>query len=558
MKKLFSIVLSVAVVLSVSFSFFSGTAFAVANAATYVSETYADNTKVSGGTSFTKSWTIRNNGTSTWDSGYKLRWVSGDLSTSHSDVHISGTVAPGGTYTFNVPMKAPAAKSSEATYREDWKFTTPSGIIINVSGSSTIWALIKVPASSSSTKTDAATYVSETIPDNTKVNGGASFTKTWTIRNSGTSTWNSSYKLRWVSGSLSTSHSDIPISGSVAPGGTYTFSVPMKAPASQSSESSYRDDWKFTNPSGTTINISGSSTIWAIVKVSASASSDDYGNSISTAYTVSLSNGSGSRNGVLTAGDVDFFRINVTSSGTLNIYTTGSTDTFGNLYSANGSALTYNDDYNSYNFRINWPVSSGTYYVSVRHYNASSGQGAYTLCVQVTGSGNVFTRYPLSSNLTIAENQVTIPNYFGTQTVNGTHLGVDIMVPAGRTVYPYKDSKAYVKFNNTNRTDYPNEYTKYWNSFLIVYYPSLNLYVYYGHVRSSLANNSTIDPNKPLGTIRESYNSSNSRTPSNDHLHLGLRTIYQSSGWGYASTGTSVSYLNQIGWRDPIPFMRGN
>ncbi|MGE0085927.1 MAG: NBR1-Ig-like domain-containing protein [Desulfococcaceae bacterium] len=101
--------------------------------------------------------------------------------------------------------------------------------------------------------------------------GGTSFTKTWTIKNTGTSTWTSSYKLRYVSntaGRMSTV-SEVAISGSVAPGGTYKFSVPMKAPAAQSSEKSYKEVWKFTNPAGSTINIGSSATVWALIKVPA-------------------------------------------------------------------------------------------------------------------------------------------------------------------------------------------------------------------------------------------------------------------------------------------------
>src|SRR5438094_4289042 len=62
------------------------------------------------------------------------------------------------------------------------------------------------------TSTDGVTFVSETIPDNTTEPAGQSFTKTWTVRNSGTTTWNSGYSLQYVSSTdrkstrLNTSH----------------------------------------------------------------------------------------------------------------------------------------------------------------------------------------------------------------------------------------------------------------------------------------------------------------------------------------------------------------
>ncbi|MGE0084700.1 MAG: NBR1-Ig-like domain-containing protein [Desulfococcaceae bacterium] len=262
----------------VSSLFCAGTVAAATDKAGWVGETILDNTKVTGGSTFTKTWTIKNTGTSTWTSSYKLRYVSntaGRLS-SISEVKISGTVAPGGTYKFSVPMKAPAAQSSEKAYKEVWKFTNPSGTTIYVGSSATVWALIKVPAV---TLTDKAGWVTETIPDYTPFAGGASFTKTWTIKNTGTSTWTSSYKLRYVSntaGRMSTV-SEVAISGSVAPGGTYKFSVPMKAPAAQSSEKSYKEVWKFTNPAGSTINIGSSATVWALIKVPAVTLTDKAG-----------------------------------------------------------------------------------------------------------------------------------------------------------------------------------------------------------------------------------------------------------------------------------------
>ncbi len=111
---------------------------------------------------------------------------------------------------------------------------------------------------------DGATFVSETIPDNTVMNAGQGFTKTWTIRNSGTTTWNSNYKLRWVSGGNLSNHNDVAITSTVPPGGSYTFSVPMTAPGSGGS---YREDWKLINGSATTVLIGSSNTIWVSIRV---------------------------------------------------------------------------------------------------------------------------------------------------------------------------------------------------------------------------------------------------------------------------------------------------
>ena len=239
-------------------------AIVLVNKVSFVSENYSDNTKVTGGASFTKEWTIKNVGTTTWNSSYKLKYVSGGRLSGTNEVAVSGSVPPNSSYTFKVPMYAPSAQTSEKTYKEDWKLTAPSGSTINVGNSSTVWVQIKVPAI---VLVDKVSFVSENYSDNTKVTGGTSFTKEWSVKNTGNTTWNSSYKLKYVSGGRLSSTNEVAVSGSVPPGSSYKFKVSMKAPTAQSSEKTYREDWKLTAPSGSTINVGNSSTVWVQIKV---------------------------------------------------------------------------------------------------------------------------------------------------------------------------------------------------------------------------------------------------------------------------------------------------
>ena len=88
--------------------------------------------------------------------------------------------------------------------------------------------------------------------------------------------------------------------------------------------------------------------------------------------------------------DKDVFRVRVTQSGTLTVYTTGGTDTYGTLFPSNGSALANNDDYGgNVNFRIRRNVSAGTYYVMVEGYCPRSGAcrtGRYTVHASMSGT----------------------------------------------------------------------------------------------------------------------------------------------------------------------------
>ena len=67
-------------------------------------------------------------------------------------------------------------------------------------------------------------------------------------------------------------------------------------------------------------------------------------------------------------GEEDVYQITVTGSGTLTVWSTGSTDVYGYLLSSSGSELASNDDGGQgRNFQISHSVSAGTYYVRVRH-----------------------------------------------------------------------------------------------------------------------------------------------------------------------------------------------
>src|SRR5205085_2302887 len=128
--------------------------------------------------------------------------------------YVSGTVAPSAQYTLYGKC---AVQGTSVTYRDTYKVVNASGTTFSTTG---LWAQIVVNA----TGTDGVTFVSETIPDNTTEPAGQSFTKTWTVRNTGTTTWDSSYSLQYVS-STSTSfciHNTVYVSGTVAPSAQYT------------------------------------------------------------------------------------------------------------------------------------------------------------------------------------------------------------------------------------------------------------------------------------------------------------------------------------------------
>lgn len=77
---------------------------------------------------------------------------------------------------------------------------------------------------------DSSEFVSETIPDNTTILPGASFTKTWTIRNNGQTTWTTAYSFVLIEGAAMGATS-VNLPKEVKPGETVDIAVNMTAPA---------------------------------------------------------------------------------------------------------------------------------------------------------------------------------------------------------------------------------------------------------------------------------------------------------------------------------------
>jgi hypothetical protein len=94
---------------------------------------------------------------------------------------------------------------------------------------------------------DGAAYISDvTIPDNTVVEAGQAFVKSWMIQNTGSCTWDANYVLTFVSGD-EMSGATTSISSSVAPGQQAELSVTLTAPTLAGQ---YKGYWRLANDSG--------------------------------------------------------------------------------------------------------------------------------------------------------------------------------------------------------------------------------------------------------------------------------------------------------------------
>ena len=122
------------------------------------------------------------------------------------------------------------------------------------------------PAGTSAFCTASATFVSETVPDGTITSPGAVFTKVWRILNSGTCTWNSSWKLVYMSGDLMGGATVFNFPQPAAPNQTVDVPVVFTAPTLSGN---YRGYWKIQSPWGYVFGDSGSgNAFWVDIVVS--------------------------------------------------------------------------------------------------------------------------------------------------------------------------------------------------------------------------------------------------------------------------------------------------
>jgi hypothetical protein len=106
--------------------------------------TIPDNTVMSSGQVFTKTWRLINLGTCTWNSSYQLVFDHGDgmgVTSGYAQTLTAGSVTPGQTADVSVTLTAP---STPGTYTGYWRFRDPNAIYFGIGGAGTWIVKIKV------------------------------------------------------------------------------------------------------------------------------------------------------------------------------------------------------------------------------------------------------------------------------------------------------------------------------------------------------------------------------------------------------------------------------
>ena len=112
--------------------------------------------------------------------------------------------------------------------------------------------------------TNSAEFVADvTVPDDSVIDAGITFTKTWRIRNTGTCIWAWDYMLVHYSENSLGAPATVPLDVTY-PGETADISVDLTAP---SGPGKYRGNFVIENPDGLIMQINSDSRLWLVINV---------------------------------------------------------------------------------------------------------------------------------------------------------------------------------------------------------------------------------------------------------------------------------------------------
>jgi len=112
----------------------------------------------------------------------------------------------------------------------------------------------------------AGNPIDVTIPDDTELMPGQSFTKIWRLQNTGTCTWTPDYAVRFFYGAQMSAPESISLHQAVVPGETVEIAVDMVAPLSSGIQ---QGNWKLRNAAGQLFGIgpNGDAPFWVRILV---------------------------------------------------------------------------------------------------------------------------------------------------------------------------------------------------------------------------------------------------------------------------------------------------
>lgn len=208
-------------------------------------------------------------------------FISANVSLTSNNKTFTVQTNSDGQYLFNELPLGPAQLSASAGVE-----TTSGNVYINY-GFNIINVTLKSGVCTSESRksyepnscvppeaTDSSDFLTDiTIPDGQVMPPNNPFTKIWRLKNNGTTTWNSGYKIAFQSGTRMGAQAEVAINQTVVPGATVDVAVGMVAPSNQGSYSGY---WIMKNSSGATFG----DLVWVIINVQSGSTPPDTGGQV--------------------------------------------------------------------------------------------------------------------------------------------------------------------------------------------------------------------------------------------------------------------------------------
>jgi hypothetical protein len=111
---------------------------------------------------------------------------------------------------------------------------------------------------------EAGRPIDMNIPDDTVMQPGQEFSKTWRLINVGTCTWNSAYNVIWYWGEQMSSALALPLEGETVPGKQAYITVNFVAPQKPGV---YQSNWKLRSPAGRVFGVGPGEGLYFYVRI---------------------------------------------------------------------------------------------------------------------------------------------------------------------------------------------------------------------------------------------------------------------------------------------------
>lgn len=159
------------------------------------------------------------------------------------------TLPPAATVT-SLPTTTPAPTATDTPSPSSTPAVTTTVAISATAAVSATATLAETPTAAA---VDKAEFVADvTLPDGSEVAAGSQVTKTWRVRNAGTTTWGPGYELVYVRGESFGASNAVPLGQTVAPGQTVDLSVPMTMPEATGVRTGF---WQLRSARGTLFGV---------------------------------------------------------------------------------------------------------------------------------------------------------------------------------------------------------------------------------------------------------------------------------------------------------------